>query len=58
MKFFTQNQHLSQSEPGKIDPHVHPRPVRGSHSESKEPTQTLYPQAASPSQCLIYEPGR
>ena len=43
MSFSTQNLHLTQSEPGKIGPMcIAPhRPVRGSYSESEEPTQTL-----------------
>ena len=47
VNFSSQNLHLAESEPGKIDPMCTPepdpacpRPVRGSHSESDESTQT------------------
>ena len=45
MNFSTQNLHLTQSEPGKIDPMCTPDPYEEaeeatSHSESEESTQT------------------
>ena len=56
MNFFTQNQHLTQSEPGKIDPMSTPDPCEGATQSPRNPLKRC-PQAASSSQCLIYELG-
>ena len=54
MTFFTQNQHLTQSEPGKIDPMCTPDPCEGATQSPRNPLKRS-PQAASSSQCLIHE---
>ena len=54
MNFFIQNQHLTQSEPGKIDPKCTPDPCEGATQSPRNPLKHS-PQAASSSQCLIYE---
>ena len=56
MSFFTQNQHVTQSEPGKIDPMSTPDPCEGATQSPRNPLKRC-PQAASSSQCLIYELG-
>jgi hypothetical protein len=58
VNFLIQNLHLTQSEPRKIDPMCTPptRP-RGSHTQSPRKPLKYCPQAASSSQCLLYELG-
>ena len=56
MTFFTQNQHLTQSEPGKIDPMCTPDVCEGATQSPRNPLKHC-PQAASSSQCLVYELG-
>ena len=56
MNFSPQNLHLTQSEPGKIDPMCTPDPCEGATQSPMNPLKPR-PQAASSSQCLIYELG-
>jgi hypothetical protein len=59
VNFLIQNPHLTQSDPRKIDPHKPYAPptrhsdLRGSHSDLVKHC----PQAASSSQCLLFELG-
>jgi hypothetical protein len=56
VNFLIQNPHLTQSDPRKIDPYAPPTrhsDLRGSHSDLVKDC----PQAASSSQCLLYELG-
>ena len=54
VNFSTQNLHLTQSEPGKIDPPCTPDPCEEATQSPRNPLKHS-PQAASSSQCLIYE---
>ena len=54
MNFLIQNLHLTQSEPGKIDLMCTPDPCKGATQSPRNPLKHC-PQAASSSQCLIYE---
>ena len=56
MDFFTQNPHLTQGEPGKIDPMCTPDPCEEATQSPWNPLKHS-PQAASSSLCLIYELG-
>ena len=54
--FLLKDLHLTQSEPGKIDPMCTPDPCEGATQSPRNPLKHC-PQAASSSQCLIYELG-
>ena len=54
MNFSPQNLHLTQSEPGKIDPMCTPDPCEGATQSPRNPLKHC-PQAAFSSQCLINE---
>ena len=54
VNFSTQNLHLTQSEPGKIDPPCTPDPCEEATQSPRNPLKHS-PQAASSSQCLIHE---
>ena len=56
MNFSPQNLHLTQSEPGKIDPMRTPDVCEGATQSPRNPLKHC-PQAASSSQCLINELG-
>ena len=51
MNFSSQNLHLAQSEPGKIDPMCTPDPCEEATQSPRNPLKRS-PQAASSSQCL------
>ena len=56
MNFSPQNLHLTQSEPGKIDPMCTPDPCEEANQSPRNPLKQC-PQAASSSQCLLHELG-
>ena len=56
MNFLIQNLHLTQSEPRKIDPMCTPDPSEEATQSPRKPLKYC-PQAASSSQCLLYELG-
>ena len=54
VNFSTQNLHLTQSEPGKIDPICTPDRCEEANQSPRNPLKHS-PQAVSSSQCLLYE---